>query len=100
MDQKMLDTLPTIRNFIEENFLFGQYTLKDNDSFLESGVLDSTGVLQLISFLGDSFGVTVADEEMIPDNLDSIDKIAAFLNRKQGGTAPTDGHPGAELAHD
>ena len=98
MDQKTLDPLPRIRNFLEENFLFGQYILKDNDSFLESGILDSTGVLQLISFLGDSFGVTVADEEMIPDNLDSIEKLAAFLNRKLSGSVPADGHTRPEPA--
>ena len=77
----------TIRSFIEENFLFGQaYALQDSDSFLDGGILDSTGILQLIAFLGKTYDITVEDEEIIPDNLDSIDKISAYLHRKWNGT--------------
>ncbi|HLK49265.1 MAG TPA: acyl carrier protein [Bryobacteraceae bacterium] len=57
----------------------------DNESFLESGILDSTGVLQLVDFLEQAYGVKVEDEELIPDNLDSIEKISAYLERKLHG---------------
>lgn len=83
MVREIKDTRQQVRNFLEENFLFGrQNDLKDGDSFLEGGILDSTGILQLIAFLGETYGITVADEEVTPENLDSIDKIAAYLNRK------------------
>ena len=85
-----------IRSFIEENFLFGQaYTLRDSDSFLDGGILDSTGILQLIAFLGETYGIAVEDEEVTPDNLDSIDKISAYLHRKRNGAA-TIGRGGTE----
>ena len=77
-----------VRKFLEENFLFGQpWTLTDGDSFLDAGILDSTGVLQLITFLSETYGITVADNEVSPDNLDSIDRIAAYLGRKRNGVA-------------
>ena len=73
-----------IRNFIIENFLFGDSSngLKDTDSFLENGIIDSTGVLELVSFLEENFGVEVADEELIPENLDSILNVVSYLQRK------------------
>jgi acyl carrier protein len=72
-----------IRKFITQNFLLGfPNSLGDSDSFLERGVLDSTGVLELVGFLEETFGIRVAGEEMIPDNLDSIEKISAFVRRK------------------
>lgn len=72
-----------IRNFIEENYLFFQpQSLKDSDSFLESGILDSTGILQLVAFLGEAYGIQVADEDLTPNNLDSIDAAAAYVRRK------------------
>jgi acyl carrier protein len=91
--QQETQTAQRIRSFIEENFLFGQaYALQDSDSFLDGGVLDSTGILQLIAFLGETYGITVADEEVIPDNLDSIDKISAYLHRKWDGTGRAGEH--------
>jgi acyl carrier protein len=73
-----------IRNYILENYLFtdNQAALKNGDSFLEKGVLDSTGILEVIYFLEDGFGIKVADEEMVPENLDSVDKIVAYVGRK------------------
>ena len=83
MGQGAKDIPLQIRNFLEENFLFGQSdALKDSDSFLDGGILDSTGVLELIAFLGRTYGITVEDEEVTPDNLDSIDKVSAYLHRK------------------
>lgn len=74
----------TIRNYILENYLFtdDQSALKSEDSFLEKGVLDSTGILEMIYFLENTFGIKIKDEEMIPENLDSVNKIVAFIGRK------------------
>ncbi|SPD74977.1 conserved hypothetical protein [uncultured Desulfobacterium sp.] len=72
-----------VRNFIIENFLFGSDNgLKDETSFLDEGVIDSTGVLELVSFIEETFGIAVEDEELIPENLDSIKNIVGYLERK------------------
>jgi len=73
-----------VRAFIEENFLFREDTsdFADDESLLESGVLDSTGVLELVAFIESGFAVQMADAEIIPDNLDSIAAIAGYLERK------------------
>ena len=72
-----------IREFVIENFLFGEANgLKDDTSFLEEGIIDSTGILELVTFLEDEFSITVEDEELIPENLDSIGNVANFLERK------------------
>lgn len=75
----------TILNFIQQNYLFGEEveSLQKSDSFLEKGILDSTGVLELISFLEEEFNVEIADEEISPANLDSIEKIDHFIQKKQ-----------------
>lgn len=76
----------TLRVFITENFLFGQDAgqLSETDSLIEKGVIDSTGILQLISFLESEFNLRVEDDEVVPLNLDSIALITAFVNRKRG----------------
>ncbi len=72
-----------IRAFIVDNFLFGDDRgLKDDSSFLEEGIIDSTGIMQLVAFIGDEFSVIVEDAELVPENLDSINKVAAFVERK------------------
>jgi len=71
-----------IRAFIVENFLFGNNDFRDETSFLDDGIIDSTGVLELVAFLEEEFAIIVEDEELIPENLDSIDNIVAFLERK------------------
>ncbi len=73
-----------LRQFINDNFLFGSKAgqLSDDDSLLEKRVIDSTGVLELISFLDASFGVKVEDHELVPENLDSINRIVAFVENK------------------
>jgi acyl carrier protein len=77
-----------IRAFIESNFYVPEgQKLADDASLLDSGVIDSTGVLELIGFLQDELGVEVADDEMIPANLDSIAKIDAFVTRKRAAAA-------------
>jgi acyl carrier protein len=74
-----------IRRFILTSFLFSddESKLKNNDSLLEQGIMDSTGVLELVAFLESQFGIKVADEELVPDNLDSVDRIVAFVGSKQ-----------------
>ena len=79
----MTDCKKDLRNFIVENFLFGQADgLADDTSFLEQAVIDSTGVLELVAHLEATYGVKVKDEELIPDNLDSINSVSAFLGKK------------------
>ena len=72
-----------IRSFIVENFLFGDDNgLKGDTSFLDEGIIDSTGVLELVTYLEEEFEIEVEDEELIPENLDSINNIAAYLEGK------------------
>ena len=63
-----------LRKFIVENFLFGDETMpfSNEDSLLDRGLIDSTGVLELVAFLQQNFAITIADDEIVPDNLDSI----------------------------
>ena len=75
-----------VRRYIEDNFIMGTRPkpVGDGESFLEGQVLDSTGFLELIAFLEEQYGIAVADEEMAPENLDSIDAIARYVARKRG----------------
>jgi acyl carrier protein len=79
----------TIRLYILENFLFtdDESILKDDDSFLTKGIIDSTGVLEIMLFIEETFGIKVEDDEMLPENLDSIDNLVAFIQRKQAVVA-------------
>jgi acyl carrier protein len=78
-----------IRQFIIDNFLFGQKAqLSDTASFLENGIIDSTGMLELISFLEEEHGISISTEELIPENLDSIARIARFLQQKLQTSEP------------
>jgi len=74
-----------IREFIVETFLFGEDAedLKSDDSFLETGLIDSTGILELIQYLEEAFEIEIEDEEMIPENLDSLDNATQFVTRKR-----------------
>lgn len=73
-----------IRQFVVENFLFGQNDkqVDDEQSFLESGIIDSTGVLELIGFLESQYGISIADDELVPANLDSVGRVARFVEAK------------------
>jgi acyl carrier protein len=78
-----------IRNHIVETFLFGQGDgLADDSSFLDKGILDSTGVLELVAHLESTYGIKVSDDELLPDNLDSINAICAFIDRKRITATP------------
>ena len=75
----------TLRKFILEDYLFtdDQDALQDDTSFLDEGILDSMGILEIIVFLEEEFGVAVANDEMIPANLDSVANLLAFIERKR-----------------
>lgn len=80
----MSDSKNDLRHFIVETFLFGQDAgLTDETSFLDQGIVDSTGVLELVAHLEKTYGIKVQDEELIPDHLDSINAIASFLAKKR-----------------
>lgn len=89
--QEILDegVLDQVRDFILANFLFGDESgMPDREaSLLKSGVVDSTGVLELVDFLETDMGVEVAAEETLPENLDSIENLTRFVVRKRGGAA-------------
>ena len=73
-----------LRHYIIETFLFGQDDgLADDSSFLDKGILDSTGVLELVAHLETAYGIKVNDDELLPDNLDSINAICDFIERKK-----------------
>ncbi len=76
--------IETVRSYILENFLFDadENALNNDESFLKQGLLDSTGILELVGWLESEFGIKVEDEELIPENLDSVTLIAAYINRK------------------
>jgi acyl carrier protein len=81
----MSDTISReIREFVVTNFLFGQDAtpLAEEQSFLEHGIIDSTGVLELVAFLEQRYGISVGDRELIPENLDSVRNASAFVSRK------------------
>jgi acyl carrier protein len=75
-----------LRSFIIENFLYGEGgdALKNDDSFLQKGIIDSTGTLELVAFLERTYGFKVADHELVPSHLDSIDRLVAFVAKKKG----------------
>lgn len=80
----MNDIRQTLHHFINETFLFGRSAqqVSDSESLVEGGVIDSTGVLQLVAFLEQQFEFKIADEEIIPENFETIDRLVAFTERK------------------
>lgn len=79
----MSDRAAEIRRFIARQFLFGDdRELDDGASLLEAGIVDSTGILEIIDHLEERYGVKVNDDELVPENLDSVSSIAEFLGRK------------------
>lgn len=86
LDQGVLDQ---VRSFIVTNFLFGDESRlpAGSDSLLESGLVDSTGVLEIVDFLETDMGVAVADDETLPSNLDSIENLTRFVSRKRSAAA-------------
>ena len=88
----MTDTYASeIKAFIVGNFLFGQEGsgFADDQSFLETGIIDSTGLLELVSFVEQQYGISVGDRELVPENLDSLRNISSFVARKRASAAAT-----------
>ena len=84
-----METASLVREFVVENFLFGDgEALKENTSFMEEGIIDSTGILELVFFLEETFGISVEDTELIPENFDSLTRISKYVETKNG-TAQT-----------
>lgn len=81
-----MDVDQEIREFIVENFLFGgkDIPLGNDDSFLQKGFIDSTGILEVVSFIEEKFGISVEDDDLLPENLDSVSRLAKFIARKRG----------------
>jgi acyl carrier protein len=80
-----MEVLPKVRSFVTTNFYVADPgALADDASLLDAGIVDSTGVLEVVQFLEADFGVKVEDHEIIPENVDSIARIAAFVKRKKG----------------
>jgi len=82
-----MDTLTKeLRKFIVDNFLFGvesaRFAFTDDDSFQARGIVDSTGILELVCHLQERYGITVQDDEIAPDNLDSLSRLARYVERK------------------
>lgn len=80
----MQDVKADVRQYILDNFLMGDAgaQLQDDQSFLDHHVIDSTGFIELVSYLEDTFKVKIMDEEMIPENLDSLNNIERFVRSK------------------
>ena len=78
-----MNYLNTIKDFVLENFLFGDDgQLTEDTSFLESGIVDSTGVLELVTFLENTFDIRIEDDELVPEHLDNLKSITRFLELK------------------
>lgn len=83
-----MDTRVKIREFVQQNFyVTSGSTLKDEASLLDSGLIDSTGVLEVIFFIESTFGITVDDSETLPENLDSVARIADYVERKRAAVS-------------
>ena len=82
----MQQILQEIREFVVTNFLFGQEDdrLNDDTSFMESGIIDSTGVLELVQFVEQQYEIQIEDEELIPENLDTLSNLVKFISNKKG----------------
>ncbi|MBW1982975.1 MAG: acyl carrier protein [Deltaproteobacteria bacterium] len=78
-----MDYREIVRTFVIENFLFGEEAdFEEDSSFLENSIIDSTGVLELVSFLEQTFHIVVEDDELVPENLDSLNNVVRYLEGK------------------
>jgi acyl carrier protein len=79
-----MNTEDKIKKFIIKHFMVGEKNpqLQNDVSFLEKGIVDSTGVLELVTFLEETYNITVEDEELVPENLDSVSNLVRFVNQK------------------
>ncbi len=81
-----METRSKIKDYIVENFLFGDTEVLTDDglSLLDNGIVDSVGVMEIVAFLEQDFGIKVADEDLVPENLDSVDNLVRFVGVKAG----------------
>ncbi|HEX2956679.1 MAG TPA: acyl carrier protein [Chitinispirillaceae bacterium] len=86
MDNTTVDIVNEIRTFITSHFLLNAFEcpLDEHTSFMESGIIDSTGILELISFLQEKYAITIEEGEMNPSNLDTLSRVSAYISRKLG----------------
>jgi len=83
-----MDAISKVREYVVENFLFGDAeSLREDVSFMEEGIIDSTGILELVFFLEETFSISVEDHELVPENMDSLRSIAGFIDRKLNGNS-------------
>lgn len=84
-----MDVVTSLRNYIKANFLLEADApdVGEHDPLLESGIVDSMGILQFVSYIESEFGIDVDDEEIVPDNFETITDIAAFVDAKRGGSS-------------
>jgi acyl carrier protein len=82
---------PELRTFLAENFLLGEEIrgLPGSASLIEAGIIDSTGVLELVGFLEETYDIEITHAELVPENLDSIDRIVSFVHSKRNSGPPT-----------
>ena len=80
-----MPTRARVREFIKENFMFREdrAEIGDDESLLEAGLIDSTGVLELVAFIEGEFGIEMSDSEIVPENLDSVETIARYIDCKR-----------------
>lgn len=83
-----MSVIKKLRAYVLDTYLFtsDENALGNDDSFLDKGIIDSTGILELVMFLEEQFGVKVDDSELLPENFDSINRLAQFVARKTGQT--------------
>ena len=81
----MVEIQAAVIGFIVENFLFGseEEAPAPDDSFMDTGLIDSTGILELVGFIEEEFEISVADDQLVPENLDSVNNITKFIERLQ-----------------
>ncbi len=84
-----MEITASIRKFVADSFLYRENVgdFSDRDSFLDAGLIDSTGILELICFVEKTFGVQVADEEVVPDNFDSVERLSTYVCSKLNGSS-------------
>jgi acyl carrier protein len=93
-----MNTTAQVRQFVASNFYVADTdSLRDEDSLLEAGIVDSTGVLEVIAFVESQFGLTIEDEEIVPENFDSVARITGFIHRKSAVVVQLAAHPGTRL---
>ncbi len=85
-----MDISAQIRQYIVDNFLVPDEDFTDEDSFLEQGIVDSTGVLELVMFVEETFGFAVPDEDIVPENFDSVSKLTAYVKQKMSAGVPVE----------